>query len=179
MFLGFGLVSLKAQDRLKGSYLGHFGIQPGISLGFERAFTTWEKETKKKGPRISEFYSDVHLGYFSRLTYNSNFIVGPEVGLIAGKENKLYSRYFLSLNYMLQSEVLYRTVDLSVSVTHVERENRHYTIPLIGYGIGKRFENGLNWDLRIAGGLKFSSDFLNSGMLFLEFGLGYQLNKSE
>ena len=73
------------------------------------------------------------------------------------------------MNYLLQSEVIYRTVDLQGAVTNVVRENRNYFMPLIGYGIGKKYENGFNRDVRLSGGMKYAADFLNSGLLFLDF----------
>lgn len=89
LFLSFFSNGACAQTSISAGYLGHFGLQSGVFVRCENGMSPWEKDISKNGPRTSSFYAGVNAGYFARITYNSNLVLGTEVGLIAGKPDKL------------------------------------------------------------------------------------------
>lgn len=172
------LIGVGQHAQLGVGFLGHFGYQPGIEVSYEHGLTNWEKTTSKDQTRASDLYLGGNVGWFSRIGYNTNFRIGPELGLFVRKQDKrFFSNYSLSMNYLMQAEALSKTVNLKGKVTGVTREYRHYMMPLIGYGFGQLFDNGLGWQFSLSGGMRVSSRFESSGMLFTALTLRYQFNE--
>ncbi|MFT5820790.1 MAG: hypothetical protein ACI8ZM_002038 [Crocinitomix sp.] len=158
-------------------YLGHFSYQPGMKLGLQFDLKSWEKELKKKSDtRSTVFFVRPSIGTFSRINYNLNLSTGIDGGLELNKASKsFFHKYSLGLNYLMHSELNSITVNLEGKVINKDRENRHYILPLITYGFGKNYSNGLGWYTNLSGGLKISTNYENIGMLFTEIGMSYQL----
>ena len=164
---------------LKIGYLGQFAYQPGITAELNCRFKKWEKvKVKKNGEftRYSTLYTGPKISTYSRVGYNLNAVGGGVLGIQTQKEGKkLFRNYSISLNYLLQSEVLYRTFTLEGKVANKVRESRHYFMPLINTGFGAKVNESLTWYSQFSIGGKIAPNRAFITMLFLEAGLVFNL----
>lgn len=152
---------------------GHFLSQPGLSIAYQLELKEWEKSEIKK----RSLFIRPGVSIFSRINYNTNIVAGSEIGIKMAKTDKnFYSSFGLGGNYLLQSEVLFTTVNLQGEVVSKKREPRHYFLPMLSYRFGWEFSNGIGWYSRFSGGMKLSPSYSNILMLFGEVGLNFKIN---
>ncbi len=160
-------------------YLGHFAVQPGMTAGVSIIVKDLSTNNDSK-QRINSLMVHPSIGWFSRINYNRNALLGTDFGIRSKRVEKgKYSTYSLGINYLQQSEILLTQVNLKGEVVFKEFEQRHYFLPTMGYTFGRDYESGIGWYCKLSGGMKFAQSYENIAMAFVSVGLNINGTRDE
>ena len=167
---GLALVSQPSPQVLPVSiaYLGNNAIYPGFKVGVQFDVKNWDNDVREKS-----FYLSPQMGFFSRPENHNSFWLNLEGGLTRRKQGRSgYSAFSLGLGYLLQSQLLSYSVNLSTGErSNKVREARHYLLPTLNYELGGRISDTLNWFGKITGGIKVLGEPESSSVVFIEGGV--------
>ena len=166
-------------------YLGHYAIQPGIKIGTEIPFKTWEKErTRKKGniTRVKRFSVNPQLAWFTRINQDANYWLNAEVMYkVRNKERGFYTAFTAGVGYLLQSKVASFSVNLATGEkTNKQRASSHFLLPSLGFELGGNLSSQLGWYNKYTWGQRFFSGNGNGSTMsvFVELGVKWYLFKN-
>ena len=171
----FGLSQDHNSMPLQVSYFGHYVFHPGVKIGTEYSFKSWEKRkgrkhvfTKKKSLFISP-----QVGFYVHPKNHSAFLANSEVGYnrVKDKRNTFIS-YSFGLGYLTQ---------FNAGATYFENENgeirtkkigaKGYFFPTINFGFGKYFSEQFAVFSKLSLGTKVGYNTSGSIDPILELGI--------
>ena len=87
-------------------YLGHFAIHPGVKIGTELTYKSWEETEDSKTKTI---FISPQIGFFAHPTNHKDFLLNAEVGYRTQKANsKLYNKQNIDTCFdMLRFQLLH------------------------------------------------------------------------
>lgn len=165
------------ENSISVAYFGNFAIQPGLKIGSQFNFKTWEKDKFHKKDTITKLqklFVSPQFTIFTRPERNTNYLINVDLGYqFQNKERKLYQAVSLGLGYLLQSELLSFSVNLgSGETSNKNRESRHFFLPTLNYELGGYIgqERKFAWYTKYGLGSKLFGEIESSMLVFLELG---------
>ena len=151
---------------------GAYFTQPGIKVGTEIPLKKWSNKKE-----ITLFVSP-QIGGFVRLRNHTSFIVNGDIGYkIKRNKRNFYIAPSIGLGYLLSSQILSQTVDLSNGdIIDKDREVRNYFLPTVNLEFGRE-KSKIGWYSKLSYGRKVSSKIEDSGFFALEIGIKFTIKR--
>ena len=173
--ISFAQKNEPSSSQISLGYLGQIAYHPGAKISASFYLRNWEKEKGTK-EKLNQLYVQPGIGFYIRSNYNTNLIVGSEVGIKRQYvSKKTYRKYCVGINYILRSEIMSLTVDFDGKTIAKERETRHIIAPTLGYEYGYNFNDKLSLFTKITTGYRFSINQPNSINTYFEAGINLTL----
>ncbi len=156
------------------SYFSPFAINPGVKIGTEWQFQSWEKTKAQKD--FSRQYSlslQPQIAYFKQIGHRDNFLLNVDLAFRRQKkERRSYSALGIGLGYVNQLQ----TLSWSINLSDGRRENKvqtrhHFFTPNINYEWGWFISNRLNSYAKFSYAPWFSATAEDNNVLYVELGL--------
>ena len=167
---------LQGPAHFKAAYWGHFGFQPGLKIGADWSVTDFGKSEGT----AHQLYLGPEVSVFTNPGFSTNLLLGADLSYRRqGAEKGFFQGFALGLGYLREFEVLSQTVNLSDgSIAEKERQGRGYLLPAVHYYMGKEISEQCEGYLKLGYGKRYGSELVNTGMLFVELGIRFSLNKN-
>ncbi|OJJ16945.1 hypothetical protein BKI52_29960 [marine bacterium AO1-C] len=185
LLLAWCSINAYSQDNDRGlpisiGYFGHYAIQPGLKVGTEIPFKTWEKErSRKKGnvTRVKRLSINPQLAWFTRINRDANYLINAEVMYKTRKKEKgFYTAFTAGLGYLIQSKVESFSINLATGEkTNKQRSSSHFLMPSLGFELGGNLNSKLGWYNKYTWGQRFFSSNGNGSTMSVFVELGVKL----
>ncbi len=161
------------------SYLGHYGFHPGLKIGTQYDWLTWEKrkeKTKKTKLKHKSLFVSPQLGYYFHAGNHTSLLVNADFGYQRIKQGRgFYSAWSIGLGYITQ---------FNAGITYEENNHGYieekkwaskgYFMPTFNYEFGQQVNTKIGWFGKLSAGSKLAYNTGVSAETFIE--LGVKLN---
>jgi hypothetical protein len=187
VFLGVVFTAQAQNDFLEKKpisvgYFGHYYFHPGIKIGTQYDWRSWEKRKEKKKKTVvknKSLFISPQVGFYTHPKNHSGLLFNADFGYQRVKEKHgFYQAYSIGLGYLTQfnAGTTYVSED-DGSITTKKWASRAYFMPSLNMELGQQINEKMAW---YAKGTIGSKLFYNTGVsidTFLELGMKFNLGK--
>lgn len=162
------------------SYFGHYYFHPGLKIGTQYDYKSWEKVKERKKRTITKskslFFSP-QVGFYVHPKNHSGLIFNVDVGYQRVKDRfGFYSAYSIGLasNTQFNSGTTY-VENADGSIDGFGGASRTYFMPSVNLEFGQQLTDKMSWYSKFTFASKLFYNTSLSAELFLELGMKFNL----
>ncbi len=186
LLVGIGLSAKAQSDFLENKpinvgYFGHYYLHPGIKIGTQYDWKSWEKRKEKKKKTVvknKSLFISPQIGFYVHPKNHSGLLVNADFGYQRVKQKHgFYQAYSIGLGYLTQFNAGTTYVNEGGTITAKKWASRGYIMPSLNMEFGQQINDKMGW---YAKGTLASKLFYNTGVsaeTFLELGMKFNLGK--
>lgn len=181
-FNSFAQSDFMEKKPISVGYFGHYGFHPGLKIGTQYDWKTWEKQKeKKKGPKVKtkSLFVSPQIGFYTHPGNHTGLLLNADFGYQRIKEKRgFYSAYSIGLGYLTQfnAGTTYVT-DSNGSITAKKFASRAYFLPTLNMEFGQKVNEKIGWYSKFSLGSRLGYNTGVSAETFVELGVKYNLGR--
>lgn len=161
------------------SYFGHYGFHPGLKIGTQYDWRSWEKRKEKKKRtkvKTKSLFVSPQLGMYVHPGNHTGLLLNADFGYQRVKDRfGFYSAWSVGLGYLTQFNAGTTYVrESDGSITAKKWASKGYFLPTLNYEFGQQITDQIGWFGKMSVGSRLG---YNTGVSFENFTeLGIKLN---
>lgn len=173
--------SLLDKTPISIGYYGHYFLHPGIKIGAQYDWKTWETQKQRKKKTVvktKSLFVSPQVGFYVHPKNHSGLLINADIGYQRIKQRRgFYTAYSLGLGYLTQfnAGATYVAED-DGSITAKKFASRAYFMPTLNAEFGQKINPKIGWFSKFSVGSKL---FYNTGVsaeVFMEMGVKIKLS---
>lgn len=164
------------------SYFGHYYLHPGLKVGTQYDWRSWEKRKERKKKTVvkqKSLFISPQVGFYVHPLNHSGLLINADFGYQRIKEKRgFYAAYSIGLGYLTQFNAGITYVnEPDGSITAKKFASRGYFMPTLNMEFGQQVNEKITWFSKFSMGTKLAYNTGLSAETFLELGMKFNLGK--